>query len=57
MVNDQGELVGIVSRMGIEGRLFKGSDGKMKYADEARLISRAVDIRNVHVLLQEYPGH
>jgi hypothetical protein len=49
--------VGIVCSSRIAGELSKNGRGKLVYDDHARLVSHSIDVREVRVLLDQYPGN
>jgi S1-C subfamily serine protease len=57
VVNDQGELVGIVSWSTVAGSLKKNGLGETVYDDHAKLITNAIDVREIRTLLEQYPGN
>jgi S1-C subfamily serine protease len=57
MVNDQCELVGVAASAPVVGQLQKNNQGETVYDDHVRLVSNSIDVREVRVMLQQYPGY
>ena len=57
MVNDAGELIGIVVSAYLPGSVRTDSRGKVEYVRGSVLVSFAIDVREVRWLLQSFTGH
>jgi S1-C subfamily serine protease len=56
MVNDNGELIGVVESRYPSGRVTTNSRGEVQYAEGQRLVSFAIDVLEIHWLLQMHAG-